>query len=1079
MMRIRNAPWLALALGAVAACAEPAPPVQASLNLDRPVDVAFSCFGAMRVTNGQPADPTQPLVASPMPMTSCETWSLEDDDANPGANIPPGQEPLAQGNDPLRQSVNGYAWILQSVPGTVGIARFPSQPSEDYQGGEVVVLDTDVLTPGKNGISIGSLPVAIATDHLGCHVATANAGSCDLSVLDIASALQIAPDPVVNRVAITDGAGAQVFAKPAAMVARPSEADAAIGVACPALPEGPFFVAFPSCHAVARLDGAGQIQQYVQFAADGTVTVVDDGNLSCPVECGDLRTPPTVGPRPVALDLVHDTRVGTRKLAIGAEDLDRVTVIELDADYRFVPAVEQVPLEGAVGVLDVALSPQIGMGGSDQDVRNDAGAPGGQFQFVYAVATDATVRVAEILNQDRECDTQLDPRFLRDINSPAVLACLPIGDPARPRRAGARGPGIRFRPDYYPLDANAVNDQRTVEVVPIGVTIFGTDIKGDAPDDPVPLRMAGWFAAVTTSNGDVFVVNVDDDKYPDLELASNPVEVTLPLALPHQVRDSIQARNTIDLDSEHGGQTCTSGGPPFLDPPTDSGGPRLAEPPSRFVNALFVSPSKAYSLPSIRAHRCDPGDDSVADRAVSELGFAAPQDVRELAYPDLVSLDKNEIWTMMWEGHLSRDNDFQAIDGPPVRYGRFTVDGAGMRVEDSSHPFCAIGVEPHDIVAMRGCDPALGDGQCATGFTCYVHPDSPQSASGSCLPRDGVDTLSAPCRAFLLSARRYSVRSSASGELRLAERPRVLRTTPVTGCTSDAHCDLLADVEAGLASDAQPGMEPPAEDLAWSCRPDSSRNGTQNRCVLTCDPAGDGSDCDAESVCNAAGICVEGIVPPLQCVEAPQRYELRGGDAFIVTGSAHGYQHSIIEDPATGACVPDPDAHPLMIGRFPLDAPPCSGDAATDLLPNPCEVVLEHTFSIPLYTPGTCELGDPETMLVTENVTAIRFQNPQLRFHLVQPTYNGDLTCKGDRMGMLGEVPTVYPTFRIELHQVDGLMPLHPAIRPTFPTRVVKGPQNSVWVVDEGDGVTGGNNATLGRVFRVEANDLTIANVLQ
>jgi hypothetical protein len=1068
-------PWIAIALGAAAACAEPAAPVQAALNLDRPVDVAFSCFGGMRVTGGSPADPSQPLVASPMPMTSCEIWSLPEDEANPTANIPPGQEPLDLGADPQRASVNGYAWVLQSVPGTVGIGRFPSKPSAEIEPGDVVVLDTDVLTPGKNGITIGSLPVAIASDRAGCHVATANAGSCDLSVLDVNSVLSVTPDPIVNRVAVRAAGDVTVLAKPAAMVAAPADATDVIGAACPAQPVGRFFVAFPGCHAVAVVNGQGQIEQHLIFAADGTATVVDDGNLSCPVECGDARTPPTAGPRPVALDLVHDARVGTRKLAIAAEDLNRVTVVELDADYRLTTTVEQVVLEGAIGLLDIALSPQIGMGGVNNEVRNDDGATGGQFQFVYGVATDATVRVADVLNEDRECDTQVDPRFLREVLNPAVLACLPLGDPAFPRRATARGPGIVVRPDYYPPGGSAP-DVRTVEAVPIGVTIFGTDIKGDAPSDPLPYAMVGYFAAISASNGDVFIANIDDDKYSDIENTGNPVLVSMPLAIAHQIRDAIPNRGLLDLDGEGGGPTCASNGPPHDDPVSDSGGPRLAEPPARFLNTSFIAASKGYALPSIRSLRCETAEEV---RAVSELGFSAPQDVREVAHPDLVAIDKNEVWSVTWEGRLSRDSDFQSIDGPPIRYGRFTVDGTGLRVEDSSKPYCAMGVEPHDVVQLAGCDPALGDGHCNTGFTCYVHPDSPQGATGSCMPEAEVDTLATPCRSFLLSSRRYGVRTSASGELRLAERPRVLRTTPLTGCIDDAQCDALADVEVALASDEQPMMEPPAPELAWACRPDPSRNGTQNRCVLTCDPAGDSSDCDAGTVCNVAGVCVEGIVPPRQCLESPQRYDVRAGDAFVVVGSAHGYQHSIIEDPGTGACVPDPGAHPLMVGRIPLTAPPCTGDAITDLLPNPCELTLDHTFSIPVYTPGTCDLADPETVVTTEPVTAIRFQNPQMRFHLVQPTYQGDLACKGDRMGMLGEVPTVFPGFTIEIHQVDGFLPLHPGVRPSFPGRLVRGPQGSVWIVDEGDGVTGSGNATLGRVFRVEANDLRVANTLQ
>ena len=47
------------------------------------------------------------------------------------------------------------------------------------------------------------------------------------------------------------------------------------------------------------------------------------------------------------------------------------------------------------------------MGGA-QGFVNDDTAIGGQSQFVYAVATDNTIRVADILTLNKECDTQVD-----------------------------------------------------------------------------------------------------------------------------------------------------------------------------------------------------------------------------------------------------------------------------------------------------------------------------------------------------------------------------------------------------------------------------------------------------------------------------------------------------------------------------------------------------------------------------------------------------------------------------------------------------------------------------------------------
>jgi len=47
--------------------------------------------------------------------------------------------------------------------------------------------DADPLTPAVNAISVGEEPIAIAPDNSGCFEVTANAGSCDVSVIDVKS----------------------------------------------------------------------------------------------------------------------------------------------------------------------------------------------------------------------------------------------------------------------------------------------------------------------------------------------------------------------------------------------------------------------------------------------------------------------------------------------------------------------------------------------------------------------------------------------------------------------------------------------------------------------------------------------------------------------------------------------------------------------------------------------------------------------------------------------------------------------------------------------------------------------------
>ena len=80
----------------------------------------------------------------------------------------------------------------------------------------------------------------------------------------------------------------------------------------------------------------------------------------------------------------------------------------------------------------------------------------------------------------------------------------------------------------------------------------------------------------------------------------------------------------------------------------------------------------------------------------------------------------------------------------------------------------------------------------------------------------------------------------------------------------------------------------------------------------------DDSDCSVGTVCQpnpeaapSSGYCMEGVIPPQSCVNAPQRYELHAGEAFAVVGQRQGYIHPIIAD-ANGNCIKDPKANPFL-----------------------------------------------------------------------------------------------------------------------------------------------------------------------
>jgi hypothetical protein len=484
-----------------------------------------------------------------------------------------------------------------------------------------------------------------------------------------------------------------------------------------------------------------------------------------------------------------------------------------------------------------------------------------------------------------------------------------------------------------------------------------------------------------------------------------------------------------------------------------------------------INENKSYLLPSGHQTLCVGADSTLP---VSDLTFAARIDVREKVFPDWKAvIDEN--WFVVWEGTLSIDGNDLVVDGPATRSGLVDIAGGGMRILDAGRPFCGAGVEPFDMVTLRGCDPARGDTQCGVGETCYIHPDA-TVATGACLPTDRLDALASTCRDFLISQRRYSVFESYAGELRLHERWRELRTTPVAGCTSDTQCMDLAVQEARMVTDLHPKDDttparPTNEDatrapFTYTCQADPSRAPGPNRCVMTCS---DDSQCDDGTLCRA-GRCIEGIVPAPECAKGLQRYDLRASDQFVMIGDRTGYLHPIIEETATGRCVKNPAAGPLLLGRFGLTAPPCSGEEPYDVTPNPCTESVVHAEVVPDYMPGTCTLATADGVIRERTTTALRFENPAMRFTMVDPTYPGDAMCMADRAGTLGDIPTVFTGYNLRFHVSAGFNGMVAGVRVVQPANVIDAPDGTIWVIDAGDidDTNSGTPNILGQLMRFD-----------
>jgi hypothetical protein len=466
------------------------------------------------------------------------------------------------------------------------------------------------------------------------------------------------------------------------------------------------------------------------------------------------------------------------------------------------------------------------------------------------------------------------------------------------------------------------------------------------------------------------------------------------------------------------------------------------------VTSDEIAQGKGYYLPLIRQHLCtpDPSNMSDAERALPEVMYANDPIVRDDVFPDLRALRFEETWTFQWEGSLSLDQPTESVDGPVIRSGKVTIGGGSINVHDAAHPYCAAGVLPYDFVQFRGCDPAQGNRQCGLGETCYVHPDA-TVGTGSCLPTDRIDQLAGACRDFLVSNRKYAVQQSTSGQLVMSERRHVLRTTPVTGCTSVQQCEELADYEATLTSSDHPFEDDTPDDTrTWACEPDPTRAPGINRCQQTCTES---TQCAEGTVCSG-GYCIEGTIPPAACVAGLQRYSLHASEAFVAIGDRTGYIHNVIEG-AGGVCELNAAGNPLKVGRIPLNPPACTGDAVDNVSPNPCRTTVQHTELAPNYEPGTCTPQATSGVLRTVTVDAIRFKNPLMTLNIVDPTYPGDAMCRNDRGGGRVGIPSVWQGFFFSFQLIAGFSPQTAGGITVLPSKIVRSPDGVVWIVDEGD----------------------------
>ena len=153
--------FLAPAVLAVAACGETGTATIGPRSFDRPVDVAFGCYGRLKLTA------TLEETVAPQPLRSCAVRALGSGDPTDRAPVVPGQEGIKN------TAMSWFVLAVQPTSGTVTVASTtlkgiadmddignpavrPPFVAPPYNGADFVIDDADRYIPGHNALAEAS-----------------------------------------------------------------------------------------------------------------------------------------------------------------------------------------------------------------------------------------------------------------------------------------------------------------------------------------------------------------------------------------------------------------------------------------------------------------------------------------------------------------------------------------------------------------------------------------------------------------------------------------------------------------------------------------------------------------------------------------------------------------------------------------------------------------------------------------------------------------------------------------------------------------------------------------------------------
>jgi hypothetical protein len=987
---------------AVATACTEKPAVVPSRNFDRPTDMAFVCMGVFDLDSPQGR-------VSGRPMAECH---------------PPGQF-----DRPADVSRRTFGFVTNTARGELSVVDIDNAR----------LLDLDKAVPGFNVAPLGVLPEAMVASDDGCLLATANRGSCDLSLVDPAgllaptlsaearTALSIPDSQGVSRtVRVQTAAGTALNVAPHEIVFLPQDtADRLTGEQNLCVPEGSWaspagwpasktptpwkaIVTFPSCDLVALVDlpsGVISDSVFVRRSADGaSINLVPAGaNPVCPyVDCGAGARPPGVP---------TDAGAGNADADVDADQPDGETATNAGVD------------DGGTG----AAADAAGDAGSTVDGPAGGGLrlPPDQPSFglgplrpgPLAIVPDGTRAYVGLLNASFVAALEVSPAGF------AVPAASRHGSIYL--HEGALGTTrVRLSIDPYQLPESAGDGfyGRFVGAGPNGERQFLYAIARDGTVRVIHVSPRNQNADETECD-----TNVDPQKisaqerlnpcFPVDPLRRRPLARGPGIRLPSIPRDVAFVDLPLNDPAENAvngayGFVLTANGVVFLvniaPVLRQFGGVvageqvTLSEPPP-LVNTLRDRNVVAYKRelgPSLGPPRVDlppvvpptgPRIEGIitTDSSDNPLITAALTPLRTYVFfPDRGTVT-NQTWRISWEGDLLADPRFAGqVEGP-------LPNGLG-RLKDRVN-FCQTGALAGDILTIFGCQE---DAHCGLGQVCERSTAAAQSAgllpiNGICLDPDPVTQTrqKASCAQFLESVKRYEIVEAMPNVLTVRPKIDEIVKPSVMACETDDDCRPEADPQR----------------QQFTCK----MVGGARRCVQECELD------DAAAQCRPGRVCVDfGATDGTLCADAPPLdeacfpqltgYKVQVGRGFLVRGSSLFSLDMVTEEAPPGSqCVPDPARHPLVTMRIPMNAPACAPSlddpnldgrledeatrarfmaiartpASDDPAGNPCLFVAGPTVGDPVLPPGQ----PPQ-----RHVRAL-FQNPEIRFVLTNlEQYFGD-----------------------------------------------------------------------------------------